>query len=312
MAVANLSSGPHTCPHTPIGTGKENMAAKPDYTSYFKLSDNDFFEDWTTTAANIATDDWSKVPNWVGYLGNVSSSTSANAVPANSTTITDLGDVDAIILGSSVANTSGGVGVFQSLPDAVVALQGSGTADSPSLVLYLDATGRSSMKLSFDVRDIDSTADNATQPFALQYRIGDSGTWTTLQYAADVTDGPSLTKSTTYPVDLPSELDGQSQIQLRFATSNATGSDEWIGIDNIRVTSTAGGVSDTIAPTLIGSTPADDAAGVATDANIVLRFSEPVYAGRGNIVLVGDNGQSRTIGVNDTRSEEHTSELQSH
>ncbi|MEH3102206.1 Ig-like domain-containing protein [Sphingomonas adhaesiva] len=277
------------------------MVTTPEYTRYFKLGDSDFFEDWSTTAANVAADDWSKAPYWVGYLGDVSSSTSANAVPANSTTITDLGNIDAVILGSNVASTSGGVGVFQSLADPIVALQGSGTADSPSLVLHLDATGRSGLTLSFDLRDVDSTADNASQSFAVQYRVGDGGTWTTLQYVVDASDGPSLTKSVNYSdIALPSALDGQSQIQIRFATSNATGSDEWVGVDNIRVTSVAGGVSDTVAPTLTGSTPADDAAGVATDANIVLRFSEPVYAGTGDIVLVGDNGDTRTIAVGDT------------
>lgn len=275
------------------------MAAKPDYTRYSKLSDGDFFEDWSATAASVAADDWSGAPYFVGYLGDVSSSTSAGAVPANSATITDPGAVDAVILGSNVASTSGGVGVFQSLPDAVVALQGSGTADSPSLVLHLDATGRSGMQLKFDLRDIDSTADNAAQPFAVQYRVGDTGTWTTLRYVEDATNGPSLTKSVGYTVDLPASLDGQGQIQLRFATSNAPSSDEWVGIDNISVTSTAGGAEDTIAPTLSGSTPVDDAAGVATDANIVLRFSEPVYAGTGSIVLVGDSGDTRTIAVGD-------------
>ena len=276
------------------------MAAKPSYTQYFKLSDSDFFEDWSTTAARVAADDWSGAPYVVGYLGDVSSSGSVGAVPANSTTITDLGAVDALSLGSNVAATNGGVGVFQSLADPVVALQGSGTADSPSLVVYLDATGRTGMKLTFDVRDIDSTADDTAQSFAAQYRVGDSGTWTTLAFAADVSAGPSAVKTTGYTIDLPATLDGQAQIQLRFATANATGSDEWVGFDNISVTSRAGGVSDTVAPTLTGSTPADDAAGVATDANIVLRFSEPVYAGTGNIVLVGDRGDTRTIAVGDT------------
>jgi predicted extracellular nuclease len=277
------------------------MAAKPDYTSYFKLSDGDLFEDWTSSAARIAADDWSQVPNFVGYLGDVSPSSTAGIVPANSTVITDPGAVDAVVLGSSVNSTSGGVGVFQTLPDAVVALQGSGTADSPSLVMYLDATNRSSLHLEFDLRDIDSGADNTAQSFAVQYRVGDTGTWTTVtgSYVADASVGPNLTKSVHYAYDLPSSLDGQGQIQVRFATSNAASNDEWIGIDNIHVTSQAGGADDSVAPTLAGSTPGDNAVGVATDANLVLRFSEPVYAGTGNIVLTGDAGDARTIAITD-------------
>jgi predicted extracellular nuclease/methionine-rich copper-binding protein CopC len=278
------------------------MATKPDYTRYFKLGDGNLFEDWSSNAAKVATDNWSGVPYFVGYLGDVSSSTSVGAMPANSATITDLGAVDAVILGSSVNATNGGVGVFQTLPDAVVALQGSGTADSPSLVAYLDATGRSDLRVEFDLRDIDSSADNTAQSFAVQYRVGDTGTWTTVpgSFVADASVGPNLTNSVHYAYDLPASLNGQGQIQLRFATSNATGNDEWIGIDNISVTSKAGGAADTVAPTLSGSTPGDDAVGVATDANVVLRFSEPVYAGTGNIVLTSDGGDTRTIAIGDT------------
>lgn len=48
---------------------------------------------------------------------------------------------------------------------------------------------------------------------------------------------------------------------------------------------------DTVAPTVTTFSPADDATGVAADANIVLTFSEAVQAGSGNFVLVDDTSE---------------------
>jgi VCBS repeat-containing protein len=61
---------------------------------------------------------------------------------------------------------------------------------------------------------------------------------------------------------------------------------------------TTAGVSDTTAPTLSSSTPADNATAVAVGSNLVLTFSEAVQAGTGNIVI--SNGtDTRTISVTD-------------
>jgi methionine-rich copper-binding protein CopC len=48
---------------------------------------------------------------------------------------------------------------------------------------------------------------------------------------------------------------------------------------------------DTTAPKLVGSTPADNATKVATDANIVLRFSESVTDGSGSIEIYTKSGK---------------------
>jgi hypothetical protein len=58
--------------------------------------------------------------------------------------------------------TNGGVAEFE-IANAVVALNGSGTADAPSLVFYMDATGRQDLVFSAVIRDIDGSADNAIQ-----------------------------------------------------------------------------------------------------------------------------------------------------
>ncbi len=102
--------------------------------------------------------------------------------------------------------------------------------------------GRSNVVFSFDARDLDSSADNAVQPIAVQYRVGETGAWTNLPagYIADATSGPSLaTLVTPVSVTLPAAAENQAQVQVRVITANAVGNDEWVGIDNIVVSSDA-------------------------------------------------------------------------
>ena len=90
------------------------------------------------------------------------------------------------------------------------------------------------------MRDIDSSGDNAAQQLAVQYRIGGSGNWTNVPagYIADATTGPSLATLVT-PVSVSNAaFSNQPQLQFRIMTTNATGNDEWVGIDDIIVTST--------------------------------------------------------------------------
>jgi 6-phosphogluconolactonase (cycloisomerase 2 family) len=55
---------------------------------------------------------------------------------------------------------------------------------------------------------------------------------------------------------------------------------------------------DEIAPTLSSSNPADNATAVPVDDDIVLRFSENVQSGSGNITI-SDGNDTRTININD-------------
>lgn len=208
--------------------------------TYFSLKTGDFLQNWSNPGLITANDIWSNVPSIVGYLGNgmVGSATGVN--PA--TVTGDSTDFD-VIANQTNPNglTSGGVAEFQ-IADPTIALQGSGTAGAPYIALYMDTTGRDNVVLTFNARDIDGSVDNAVQPLAVQYRIGDSGPWINLPagYYEDVTSGPSLaTLSTPVTVALPPEANNQPQLQIRIITTNAAGSDEWIGIDDISVTSKA-------------------------------------------------------------------------
>ena len=74
------------------------------------------------------------------------------------------------------------------------------------------------------------------------------------------------------------------------AYGNATGS--------YQVRLTAQG-ADTTAPTLLATSPADNATGVAVSSNLTIEFSEAVRAGTGTIYLTG-GGVTRAIAVTDT------------
>jgi methionine-rich copper-binding protein CopC len=59
--------------------------------------------------------------------------------------------------------------------------------------------------------------------------------------------------------------------------------------------------SDTLAPTLVSVTPADNSTAVAVGSNIVMIFDEPIKAGLGNIVLIDSiSGDTRVISTVDT------------
>lgn len=206
-----------------------------------------FAQNWSNTALISANDDWSGVPGIVGYRGdNLTASTGSNP----QTILAGEGTVD-INANQTAPNTytSGGLAEFE-LADPVVALNGSGTADAPYLQLHLNSSGLQAIRVTYVLRDLDGSADNAVQPIALQYRIGDSGNFTDVAaaFVADASDGPGLAgKATPVDVVLPAAADNQPQLQLRFITANAVGNDEWIGIDDIAVSGTPiGGVNQPI------------------------------------------------------------------
>ena len=107
-----------------------------------------FSQDWTDTGLITTDDDWSGVPGIVGFLGQ--DITTATGVDPQ-TLLTDstvANDVDVMANQVEPNVTNGGVAEFQGnamfpFPNPVVALQGSGTADAPHIVINLDTTGRS-------------------------------------------------------------------------------------------------------------------------------------------------------------------------
>jgi VCBS repeat-containing protein len=216
--------------------------------TYFVLSNGNFAQNWTNTGlittstpstAQPTVTGWENVPHIVGYRGD-DLTTTAGASPADVRGNSNLFNV---IANQTNPNTllSGGVAEFE-IANPTVALQGSGTADAPYLAIYLDASGRENVVLTFNARDIDGSGDDAAQAIAVQYRVGDSGDWINLPsgFVMDATTGPGIaTKVTPVTVTLPLEANNQGQLQVRILTTNAAGNDEWVGIDDIAVTSSA-------------------------------------------------------------------------
>lgn len=211
------------------------------------LAATNFFWDWTDISAITANDDWSGVPSIVGYRGdNVVGSAGQNPQGATGDG-TIVVDVNANLnSGSPPTNTpnsfgTGGVSEFH-LADPVVALAGSGTADAPHLVVYLDATGRENIVFSYRARDLETGADTGVAQVAVQYRVGGTGLWTDVPTGyisaatpTGATAGPDIVKT----VNMPSAVNGASDLRIRVITTDASNTDQWVGIDDIGVTSTA-------------------------------------------------------------------------
>lgn len=236
---------------------------------YWNLAAANLSQDWSGTTLITANDNWSAVPSTIGYLGqDITTGTGTNPQTLTGTSGV-ANDVDVI---ANQANpnglSSGGVAEFDGIANPTIALQGSGTADAPHIVIHLDTRGRTNVSVAANLRDLDGSNDNAAQPVALQYRVGDTGPFTNLPdaFVADATQGPALSGLVT-PVlaTLPADADNQAKVQVRFLTTNAVGNDEWVGIDDIVVSSVTDGIARVFASPTGGNTLVNEA-GLTTDA----------------------------------------------
>jgi hypothetical protein len=134
--------------------------------------------------------------------------------------------------------------------DATVAIRPQTGYDFPHLLISVNATGRTNVRIQYNVRDIDGSGRDAEQQVSLQYRIGKTGNFIDVPtgYVADATDGSAKTKVTPVNVSLPA-WDNVAQLEFRILTTNRSVSDEWVGIDDISITATTGGGPTPITPT---------------------------------------------------------------
>jgi hypothetical protein len=234
-----------------------------------------FAQNWGNTGLITTTNDWSGVPGIIGYRGD--GLTGATAVDPQ-TVVADGSGTPVNVLANQTnpnTNTTGGIAEFDTLANPVVAFQGSATARAPHLVITLNTTGVSSINVAYNLRDVDGSTDNAVQPVALQYRVGASGNYTNLSagFVADASSGPSLaTLVTAVSVTLPAACNNQPVVQVRIITTDAVGSDEWIGVDDISIT----GAGVDAAPTVSNTSPTNNASNIAADSDVTTTFSEPV------------------------------------
>ncbi|HEY5921646.1 MAG TPA: EGF domain-containing protein [Kofleriaceae bacterium] len=208
-----------------------------------------FTQNWTNTGLITANDDWSGVPGITGFLGQDASTTTGGIDPQTVVTESTVANDLTVLANQGTATSTAGEVAEMEITDPTIALQGSGTADAPYVLITLNTTGITSVRVSYNLRDIDAAADNAIQPVALQYRVGTTGMFTNVPaaYVADATTGPSLaTLVTPVSVVLPTDAGNQATMQIRIITGNAVGSDEWVGIDDISITNA------TTSPTAVG------------------------------------------------------------
>jgi len=203
-----------------------------------------FAQNWTNTGLITTDTDWGMVPGIVGYRGD----SLTGATGTDPQTILADGSLTPLDVYANRNDPdtffSGGLAEFDGIANPVVALNGSGTADAPHMVINLSTSGTTAINVAYNLRDIDGSADNSIQPFALQYRIGNTGNYTNLPagFVADATSGPSqATLVTPVSVPLPVACENQPLVQLRIMTTNAVGSDEWVGVDDINITGIGGG-----------------------------------------------------------------------
>ncbi len=200
-------------------------------------------QNWTTTTLITANDNWSGVPGIEGYLGQDITTVTATD-PQTLLGVSGIANDLDVIANQTNPNTltNGGVAEFDGIANPSIALNGSGTADAPYVIFYLNTTGSSGVTLHYNLRDLDGSVDNAIMPVALQFRVGTSGNFTNVPagFVADATTGPSLaTLVTPVCAVLPAGANNQAQVQVRVMIANAAGNDEWVGVDDI-VIDTAG------------------------------------------------------------------------
>ena len=263
-----------------------------------------FSQDWTNTGLITVNDDWSGVQSIVGYRGDALTA----VVGADPQTILAGDDAAPVMdvnanLANPNTNVTGGVTEFDGIANPVIALQGSATADAPYIKIFLNTTGINNIRIFYNVRDIDGSTDNAIQQVALQYRVGSSGNFTNIAtgFVADATTGPSLaTLVTSVNVTLPVAVDNQPVVELRIMTTNATGNDEWVGIDDIFITANYAPTGFSLSPNsvfenqpagvLVGTLTAVDTIG---DTHTFTLVNSALCAGNGvdnvNFSLTGNN-----------------------
>lgn len=116
--------------------------------------------------------------------------------------------------------------------------------------------------------------------------IDDAGQVTVKGSTVTINPSVDLKPSTPYSVQLPSGV------------VNDTAGNAYAGGGSAPETQFT--TQDTIPPTLVASSPANQASAVVVDTNVVLVFSEDVVAGNGNIVISNGAGDTRSIPAKDT------------
>ncbi len=206
----------------------------------------------TADPALVTTNDnWDSVPGIIGFRGDSIASSSGATDPQTVLVADDPGVID---VNANQTNpdtfTTGGVTEFTTAVGAspagsrtIYALTGSGTARAPYLRFHFTTLGSANLNFSYTAVDLDGSTDNAISRIAVHYRTASTGAWVNLPdgFIADASAGPSLSGlRTTRTFSLPAAAANQAVLQIRIMTTDASGNDEWIGIENVSLTGSTG------------------------------------------------------------------------
>ncbi|MCX6296907.1 MAG: T9SS type A sorting domain-containing protein [Bacteroidetes bacterium] len=174
---------------------------------------------------------------WQGWQLSASGASGSFRTTAPTANIAMTASSTATITAAGVYNYNGKIGILET-----------GGSD-PSICLAINTTSCNGIVVSYDAMTIrnpyNGTTDTRINEFTLQYRVGTSGLFSTIDIAYQ-NNATSQTGAVTTPqnsqtktITLPSVCENQSVIQLRWAARDASGggSRSSFAIDNISITS---------------------------------------------------------------------------
>ncbi|NLU92867.1 Ig-like domain-containing protein [Chitinophaga sp. Ak27] len=212
---------------------------------------------------------------------------------------------DKALLTGSASSTGNGVYNY----NGKLGFLNSGSVDN-ALVLALNTSRQQNIQLAYDVMTIrnpyDGSANTRINEVVLQYRIGNTGNFTSLSETAYQNDTITQTGSgVTTPqhnihqsVLLPPDCSNQSLVQLRWVNRQISGggSRPSFAVDNLLATGSGADTTAPVAGTLI---PANTAAGVSPVTSPQVIFSENIQAGTGYILLNNSQtGRTDSFAIN--------------
>jgi hypothetical protein len=164
------------------------------------------------------------------------------------------------ISAATSAQTTGATYGFATSSNGRIYVQTSGntSAGVNQIAMALNSTGLSSIVLGYDVEII--SAQPRTVGVVCQYRVGTSGSWTTITAGSGSNPysqaGGTTGVKTTVSATLPSACDNQAVVQIRWAVWRGTesGASSGVAIDNVSTSGTALGTNTSVAFTSASST----------------------------------------------------------
>ncbi|HRI02628.1 MAG TPA: kelch repeat-containing protein [Pyrinomonadaceae bacterium] len=173
---------------------------------------------------------------WQAWAISTPATTFSTAAPGTDTSLTPSGD--ASMSGVGAYNYNGKIGF----------LSGTTGPSDESLVLALDTTGKGGIQIAYDImtiRDPSNGVNTRINEVTLQYRLGTTGTFTTLTGMEYQNNRTRQVTAVTTPVNLvskvvklPAAINNQPIVQLRWISRqvSGTGGVPSFAVDNIAVT----------------------------------------------------------------------------